>query len=184
MDFYDPGTVAAAVEAVAQLKRSPRSTPHLLAASTAALEQGLTPLELLELRRLVDRRRVAVVVGHPAAVKEGWRALASRRHQLFAGVPPELASRAAAMAEDAVRACRYGQVRATVDARHPVAHAAAEPPDRRNSNRIRLGDKEWADLEEIRAAWGLPSRTAAARWAIEQALREVRYREREAADHE
>lgn len=98
------------------------------------------------------------------------------------GLTPEWARRAVRMCQEAIRAAKLGQARATVAADSPVTHAAEVRPDRRPSNRIRLDPETWRLLEEIREAWGMDSATAAARWAIAKEHAGARAMERRAKE--
>lgn len=79
----------------------------------------------------------------------------------LAGLSEAERVRAERMLTEALRAAKLGQRRATVDADREVSHeAAVERPDRRNSNRVRLTDDAWDDLDLLRIVYGLPSRSA------------------------
>lgn len=68
----------------------------------------------------------------------------------LSGMTIPAARRAARMAHEAVVAARLGQARATVDADAPVTHKAVLP-DERPSNRLRLSERHWQMLGEIKA---------------------------------
>jgi hypothetical protein len=68
----------------------------------------------------------------------------------LSGMLPEKAKQAARMAEEAVRAAKLGQPRATVDARSEVEHAALRP-DPRPSCRLRVTPRHFELLAEIKA---------------------------------
>lgn len=100
------------------------------------------------------------------------------------GLSPEWARKALRMCEEAVRAAKLGQERATVAADTPVVHKAETKPDIRPSCRIRLSPAEWDMLGKIKECWGLESLTAAARLAIENERQRCLEMEREARDKE
>jgi hypothetical protein len=100
------------------------------------------------------------------------------------GLSPEWARKALRMCQEAVRAARLGQERATVAADAPIIHKAEIKPDVRPSCRIRLNPEHWDMLERIKECWQLPSPTAAARLAIENERQRCLELEREARDQE
>lgn len=69
----------------------------------------------------------------------------------LSGMLPEKAKQAARMAEEAVRAAKLGQERATVDARSTVEHIKATWPDDRPSCRLRVTPRHFELLAEIKA---------------------------------
>lgn len=103
----------------------------------------------------------------------------------LSGLPPVKAKHAARMAEEAVKAAKLGQGRATVDASRPIEHVATRP-DPRPSNRLRLSERHWQMLGEIKALgfYGDLSYSAIAEELIEQELELCRARTREAEGHD
>lgn len=85
------------------------------------------------------------------------RALYALQHPTLdlSGMAPVQAKRAARMADEAVRAAKLGQARATVDARSEVTHAIEDKrgPDNRPSCRLRLDMEHWRMLGEIQEYW-------------------------------
>lgn len=100
------------------------------------------------------------------------------------GLSPEWARKALRMCQEAVRAAKLGQERATVAADTPIVHKAEVKPDVRPSCRIRLDPEFWDMLEKIQETWQLGSPTAAARLAIEKERQRCLEMEREARDRE
>ena len=115
------------------------------------------------------------------------RALYALQHPTLdlSGLPPVKAKHAARMAEEAVKAAKLGQGRATVDASRPIEHVATRP-DPRPSNRLRLSERHWQMLGEIKALgfYGDLSYSAIAEELIEQELELCRARAREAEEHD
>jgi len=74
---------------------------------------------------------------------------------------PAKQEQAKRMMQEALKAARMGQKRATVDAERPVSHeAAAERPDTRPSCRVRLSPDTWDDLQILADIFGDKSRSA------------------------
>lgn len=124
--------------------------------------------------------------GLPVAVKAGrpcrWASDGCRkRYWLLTHPSIDLAGLTVAqavavnrMVEEAVRAARMGQRRATVDSRHPVTHETESiKPDTRPSCRIRLDPEGWADLEALQGILGLPTKTAVVQQLIAQKVAQV-----------
>ena len=103
----------------------------------------------------------------------------------LSGLPPVKAKHAARMAEEAVKAAKLGQGRATVDASRSVEHQNAVRRDSRPSNRLRLSERHWQMLGEIKALGFHQARSysAIAEELIEQELELCRARAREAEEH-
>lgn len=89
----------------------------------------------------------------------------------LSGLDTGAAKRAERMMGEAIRAAKLGQARAVVDARSPVTHQRETKPDPRHSNRIRLDDLEWDDLEWLAIFMGLASRTAVVCELIREAVK-------------
>lgn len=120
--------------------------------------------------------------GKPVAVKDGkqlkWAGCTCRQkawHAKHTTLDLSTLSeaqrvRAERMVAEALRAAKLGQRRATVDADHEVSHeAAAEIPDKRSSNRVRLDDDTWDDLHFLSTFLGLDSRSAVVKELVRNA---------------
>lgn len=104
----------------------------------------------------------------------------------LSGMTPERAKHASRMAEEAVRAAKLGQRRATVDASRPVEHDAVNP-DTRPSNRLRLTERHWQMLGEIKLLNGLYSGWSYSKIVMDLIEREVedcRLRSRQEGEHD
>jgi hypothetical protein len=98
------------------------------------------------------------------------------------GLSPEWARKALRMCQEAVRAAKLGQERATVAADALIAHKNEVKPDVRPSCRIRLDPEFWDMLGKIKEEWGLESVTAAARLAIAKERQRCLEMERQAQE--
>lgn len=116
------------------------------------------------------------------------RALYALQHPMLdlSGLPPVKAMQAARMAAEAVEAAKLGQGRATVDASRPVEHVATRPPDTRPSNRLRLSERHWQMLGEIKTLgfYGDLSYSAIAEELIDRELEYRRACAREEEEHD
>ena len=116
------------------------------------------------------------------------KALYSLMHPTLdlSGMPPEKAKQAARMAEEAVKAAKLGQARATVDARSGVAHEALNP-DTRPSCRLRVTPRHFEMLAEIQTLNGYyegKSFSAIAMDLIEREVEDCRLRARQEGEHD
>lgn len=91
----------------------------------------------------------------------------------LSGLDPVKAKQAERMMAEAIRAAKLGQSRATVDASNPVEHERERGPDPRSSNRIRLDDIQWDDLEFLAIFMGLQSRSAVVGALIRSAVKQA-----------
>lgn len=103
----------------------------------------------------------------------------------LSGMLPEKAKQAARMAEEAVKAAKLGQARATVDARSEVAHEALNP-DTRPSCRLRVTPHHFELLAEMKALgyYGGKSFSAIAMELIEREVEDCRLRAKQEGEHD
>lgn len=103
----------------------------------------------------------------------------------LSGMTPEKAKRAARMAEEAVKAAKLGQGRATVDASRPVEHKALRP-DPRQSCRLRVTPEHFEMLAEMQALGFHRGRSfsAIAMDLIEREVEDCRLRSRQEGEHD
>ena len=103
----------------------------------------------------------------------------------LSGMLPEKAKQAARMAEEAVRAAKLGQPRATVDSRSPVTHKAVDP-DPRPSCRLRVTPRHFELLAEMQELGfhGGESFSAIVMDLIEREVEECRLRARQEGEHD